>query len=71
MTTQEHVQIFVRAIGPVSRDSIAAELLIQDVAATKENCGELADKAISEGMKAGWLEPYDAADSDAAYVIAD
>ena len=50
---------FVRACGPATKAAIAHEIRVQVSGATKDNCDDLADKAIAHGMDRGWLEKYD------------
>jgi hypothetical protein len=51
--------MFVRACGPVTKAEIAREIRIQVQGATKDNCDDMADKAITHGLDRGWLEKYD------------
>lgn len=56
-----HIQaaiLFVRACGPVTKESIAREIRIQ-TGASKDKSSDLADKAIAHGLDRGWLEKYD------------
>jgi hypothetical protein len=51
--------MFIRACGPVTKASIANEIRVQVIGASKNNCGKLADQAIAHGLDRGWLEKYD------------
>jgi hypothetical protein len=62
MTTINHIEaaiMFVRACGPVTKESIAQEILAQVIEANTGNFRGLADKAIEHGLSTGWLERYD------------
>ena len=63
-TTQgiNHIEaaiMYLRACGPATKSAIANEINAQVIGATKENCDDLADKAIAHGLDRGWLEKYD------------
>ena len=62
MNSINHIEaaiMFVRACGPVTKESIAQEILTQVSTATPGNFRGLADKAVEHGLSTGWLERYD------------